>query len=294
MSWNRPTEPDKAIRIKKNSGSNRLRWILVGAFVVLSSVLAYILLSGDNVETEKTEKNGNRLIKETAPAVTNKPAKVSKRKWPKEWHVPDDWSKPYPPQAYWPDGRLKQYSRYVNVITNKFNRLYLSREDLIFPEGGPNVKIATLLAHDPGETVIGDWDVGKKFNEKFRESLKTPIVINDTDDEYAKELKKAVAETREDLKKRLDNGEDLRDLLNNTREEMRQLYLYREEIKAMVSKTRRENNGKFNSNDLKDLYNAANQMLKDRGITKPISLPEMLIRRMELREAEQAESHKSK
>ena len=286
MGWNRPSENKVEVEGKGRQRNGRLKGLIAGAIVVLGAgIAAWWLWPEEETQDATPAKRG--LIREVAPAKAPKlsQAQTLKKRYP-ELEIPDDWNKPYPPQAYWPDGRLKQYSRYVKVITNEVASFYTSPEQKVFPEGGANLKIAELLANEPGDLVVGDWDAGKNFTKKFLESLKTPIVVSPEDDDFAKELKKAVIETKVELKDRLDAGEDLRKVMNDAREEMRQLYLYREEIKDMIRKVRKEGKDTITPEDLKDLYGAANQMLKDRGITREIALPSMLIRQMKVKEAE--------
>lgn len=292
MAWNKPTsstvDATSSSRPAGRGKMPRLRLIIAGAVVVALGVLCiWMFSSGKDTPQAKADKERG-FIKEVAPSLPKPPTQAQKLKKRYPWlKIPDDWEKPYPPQAYWPDGRLKEHTRYVKVVTNGMNRLYLSKEQLIFPEGGPNVQIASLLAHEPGDLVIGEYDVGKNFNKFFLESLEKPIVINDSDDEYAKALKQAVIETKADLKRRLDAGENLRDVLNDTRKEMRELSLYRQEIQKMVADVKRDKKGELTAKDLEDLYGAANKMLADRGV-KPLQMPGMIIRRMKIREAEAA------
>ena len=143
--------------------------------------------------------------------------------------------------------------------------------------------VASLLMMQPGDVLVGESDdMFNGFTEQFLKSLETPIVIEEDDADFVKELKAGVRETRKELKARLDAGEDIEKTLVETRKELRSLGLYREELEEHLREFSADK--AMTEQDLRDFVEAANIMLKERG-AREIEMPEMIIRRLRLRDA---------
>ena len=293
MSWNKPsgeTEPQKK---ETQSGVKLGRGILAGlCFVALAGAAVWFIFGRGEGDTpaQSTRHKAQGTIKSVTPAAAPKPVEVKKSnaevlraRFP-GLKIPNDWAKPYPPQAYWPDGRLKEHSRYVKVITNKVSRASMSVEELTFKNYAER-DIAGALLIDPGEELVGDYTYGESFVESFLESLKHPMVEDKDDTPFQKELRKAVEETKKELKQRYDAGEDIAAIMNETRKQMKELALYREEIKKMVDDAKAEHGDEYTEQDEKDLIDAANKMLEDRGC-KPLELPQAFLEKIELENKE--------
>ena len=142
--------------------------------------------------------------------------------------------------------------------------------------------VASLLMMQPGDVLVGESeDMFVGFKEQFLKSLETPIVIEDEDTDFVKELKAGVQEMRKELKARLDAGEDIEKTLVETRKELRSLGLYREELEGQLKEMGEDKT--MTEQDMRDYVNAANMMLKERG-AREIEMPEMLLRRLRLRD----------
>ena len=142
--------------------------------------------------------------------------------------------------------------------------------------------VASLLMMQPGDILVGESEemfVG--FKDQFLKSLETPIVIEDTDTDFVKELKASVRDLRKELKDRLDAGEDIENTLAETRRELRSLGLYREELKEHLKELGSDK--EMTEQDMRDFVKAANMMLKERG-AREIEMPEMLLRRLRLQD----------
>lgn len=273
---------------RRDKSPSPLRGLVCGGLVVVGATLAawWLLRTSDYTPAANDKPQSSRAISEVTPAAAPKPKEVrpsnaeSLRKRFPGLKIPDDWEKPYPPQAYWPDGRLKQHSRYVKVITNKVNWASLSVEERTFKNHAER-DIAGALLIEPGEELVGDYEYGEWFTESFLESLKHPMVEDKDDTPFQKELRRAVEETKKELKKRYDEGEDLAAIMNETRKQMKELALYREEVRSMVEDVREKSGGELTEQDEKDLIDAANKMLEDRGC-KPLELPHAFLEKIEL------------
>lgn len=141
---------------------------------------------------------------------------------------------------------------------------------------------------------MGVHEFNKSFERQFLKSLATPIIVTKDDDEWAASVKRAVNETKIDLKARYDAGEDIVQIMNDAQKQQQELAVYRDELKRMVQKSAIKE--AKDPQARKDLYDAANKMLAERGL-QPLSLPSMLERRLELenlQESKQASENKAK
>ena len=136
--------------------------------------------------------------------------------------------------------------------------------------------ISWLLDMRIGEPVIGDYAYGEAFVRSFRESLKEPIEILDTDDARTRELKEAVQETKEELARRMEAGEDVAKVMNETMDEFRRLARYRHELQAQLHEIRSDAE-RYTDRDVEDFTAAANEMLRREGLP-PLALPLVLPR----------------
>jgi len=154
-----------------------------------------------------------------------------------------------------------------------------TRKKILFREKSDQ-RIARLLSVEPGGFLVGTFTY-KGFKEQFLRSLSTPIVVTEEDSPKDAALKRAVLETRADLKARLDAGEDIEQIMEETENELRRLSNYRMELVRQINRDKRE--GKFSSADMKDYVEAANVLLKEKGI-KPLAHPEMFYRNVKVHE----------
>ena len=263
-----------------------VRGLLAGAVLVAAVCGAYFAFFSGGEKSQKViaDKKPTR-IKEAKPATapTNAVPAKPKKKWPKWMKVPDDWDKPYPPQAYWPDGRLKEHSRYVKVITNKVSKANMPVEEQTFSNHAEQ-DIAALLIMEPGDTIVGSGPTyGKAFVKQFLKSLETPIEFSDEDTPFQRDLKKSVIETKKDLKARYDAGEDIAKIMNDSFKELKELSLYRQELEDQVARIRKDK-GDLSDEDYKDLLDAANKMLEERGC-KPLRASQIFERKMKIKAA---------
>ena len=136
--------------------------------------------------------------------------------------------------------------------------------------------IAIVLGMKVGEPVIGDFAYDERFVKSFKDSLKEPIEILDTDSEQDREMKEAVIETKKELKARMDAGEDIAQIMNDTMDEFRRLGRYRHDLQAELGEITRDTE-KYSDQDVHDFTEAANKMLEREGIP-PIKMPRLVMR----------------
>ena len=139
-----------------------------------------------------------------------------------------------------------------------------------------DVYISRVVNSQPGSLLVGTIDYGR-FKDQFLASLSKPIVIGPDDSPEDVARKKAVIETREELKERLDKGEDIGQVMREAEAEARRLFDYRRTLQKELAAAFKER--KFDANDMQDYVDAANKMLTDNGM-KPLKYPEMWVRRL--------------
>lgn len=136
--------------------------------------------------------------------------------------------------------------------------------------------ISWLLEMKIGEPIIGEYTYGDKFRESFKASLSEPVEILPTDDEHTRELKAIVQETKEELRARMQSGEDVAKIMNDTMNEYRQLARYKHELQVQLCEIR-ANKEQFSEQDVEDFTRAANELLERQGLP-PLALPRAIMR----------------
>ena len=129
--------------------------------------------------------------------------------------------------------------------------------------------IAFVVATEPGTLIIGERNLGQGFKERFLKSIKTPIVINDTDSEYDKNLKQTIIQARAELKSALESGEDIGKILDDARSTLQKLGRYKMNLEKEALKTMSKKD--ITARDAEDMISAMNKMLESKGIA-PIEL----------------------
>jgi hypothetical protein len=132
--------------------------------------------------------------------------------------------------------------------------------------------IAFVLSTEPGTTIIGNRRLGIGFKERFLKSLETPIIIQETDTDYERNLKQTVIQARIELKDALDRGEDIGEMIDNARDELQKLGRYKMQLEKEATKLLHKKD--TTSKDANDTIEAVNKMLDEKGIA-PIELNSM-------------------
>lgn len=160
-----------------------------------------------------------------------------------------------------PNGKLH---RRRGIKTVKPGGVDRSHPAAIFDHSTDN-EFAVILTLQPGETLIGGpMRHGRDYSQSFLESLKTPIVVSNDDTEEVQSLKRAVIETRLQMKEALDRGEDIGKIVEEAYVEAEKLSLYKDTLREQINEAVR--NEDMTDEDLDALVSAANMMLEDKGI----------------------------
>ena len=271
MAWNRSSENGEAVSrpLQKRKGFRfPVRGAIAGAIVVLGAAVAAWWLWPDTSAPVAEDGDGTagRRIREVTPAAAPKAEEA----------------KPKDPPGYWNGKKITNENRppwmspyhtvndYGHIHTNKPNEALKPIWEKVF-SNETDQEIAAFLLVEPGEYVLGDGAGSfKDFDAYFLESIKEPIIVRTDDDEYVKELKRAVIQTKIELKDRLDRGESLEAIMEKTQSEFRELGLYKEELKEQVEELCKKD--AVSEADVEDYVTAANKMLEERGCA-PFTLP---------------------
>lgn len=218
-------------------------------------------------------RKAERPVRPAEPAATNAPAEKAAAAPERPWKVGETRDG----YILLPSGRKH---RVLGVTTN-FAGSAEKPKYAIFHHHVEN-EIASLLTMRPGEGIVGTPRYSPKLKEEFLKSLENPIIVYDEDSEEDKALKNAMIETKAQLKERLDNGEDLAQILLDTRREYQELARYRMTIEAELVKFKRQEN--VTEQDLDDFINAANATLAKKGIA-PMKLGAITRQKLKMRDA---------
>lgn len=266
----------------RRSGGMAGAWILLAALALLVGGGLWWWFNGTCPSAKPEVPKKVTLPKEVKPIVAPK----SEVKVPAVTNTAVPKAAEATPAPMTPEER-KAWEREHPAFTNRASVWNTSLPNRIF-KNGIDRRIGTLFDLKPGETLLGDSKMlfREDFTKRFLKSLETPIVIEPDDPPEVAELKKAVRETKIELKERYDAGEDIREVMIKTREDMRQLGLYRRELSQELNRIAADRS--LSEAEVKDFVKAANMMLAERGAA-PLTMPSFAVRRFEiLRSREQA------
>ena len=179
-----------------------------------------------------------------------------------------------------------QLRKWRNVRRPKAEPIVLNRPKAkyeIFKYRSENM-IAGLLCAKPGQGFIGTPNY-KDIDKDFLDSCKHPIIITDDDDAYSVALKQDMIEAKVAIKKQLDSGLRLSDLIQSAREEMRKLSSYRHIASTAIRDM--EKSGEPAENVV-DFVNEVNKILESKGIEplKPNPLTSIRLRNIKRSQSE--------
>jgi len=137
-------------------------------------------------------------------------------------------------------------------------------------------QIANLLRLDPGVGTFGNRDY-KGFKDAFLKSCEEPIIVSENDDEWTKQLKRDVIETKIELRARMAEGEDVEAIMRDTRNEYKKLANIKKDIESEVRNTLL--NEDVTKEDMEILVEAANRLLEEKGIA-PLKINPFVQRRI--------------
>ena len=289
MPWNqskRTVEKKPKVRINYKA-------LVGGGFVLLVSVVAWLMIPADeNIENNESKTKAKKIA--TTKKLKEKKAPKAETNVVKQTKTKSENPKERPPQRVGEirdgyrllcDGTLH---RVLGVVTNTPGKFSIA--DKTFKHSA-DVELGNLLMVEPGDDLLGDTaGMYRGFNKEFDEALTEPIEYSDDDTPMQREMKQAVNELRKELKDRRAKGEDIEKIMEDTRNQLKELSLYRQELEDEVRKLSTDD---LTQKDYEDLVEAANQMLKERGI-KPLEMPSTVRHAIRLRKIQEEAAAKAR
>ena len=134
------------------------------------------------------------------------------------------------------------------------------------------VELDVLLSRKPGERIFGDvnW---KAFEKDLPLALAQKIDILPDDTPEVAERKKIVAEAKQELLAAIKAGENPTEILKASRDEVNRLADLRDNLLSKVAELKQEG---ASEEEIEDAVKAANTMLKEYNIDKPILSPKTM------------------
>ena len=257
----------------------RMAYALTAVAVALALAVLLFLREGNTHGAADAKKRESRQIKTVDNPVRKAPAPAEP--------VAEEPQKPVDPNAR-PTKVGEIVNNYIKLPSGKIH--YIRGEVTnnvaasapkewfeVFDHHCEN-EIALYLTMEPGETLVGTPVYRGRFVKEFLKSLETPIVASPEDSQEVKDLKRAVTETKIELKAAYDRGEDIEQIMLDTRSQLQDLSAYKHaletDMKAMV-KDKAES-----YEDIDDFIAAANHLLAEKGIA-PMKLNPIARKRLE-------------
>lgn len=266
MPWNQPR--GNARRVATPKGGNARLPMIVGC-IGLAALVAWLTIPKAGREQDVAPKVAGE-IKAVKPVKSLRPATdVAEAPKPKAGKAakPQRVGEVRDGYRLLCDGTLHKVN---GVITNTPGRFSVS--DRTFRHSA-DVELGNLLLVEPGDDLLGDSaGMYKGFRKELLEALEEDITYTEEDTPFQRELKDSVKELRDELGRRMQNGEDVERVMEDTRNQLKELSLYRQELEEEV---RRLSTDEMTQKDYEDLVKAANEMLAERGV-KALEMPRTL------------------
>ena len=261
---NGKAKPRKTSPKGASKPSGVFKGAIAGLIVVIAAVGAWYFL----MQKQETAQP------ESSPKKTAKIAEVSPSLAPpvaEEPHKPVDPKEDYDHDKLYRDGQgvlrykngdARAYDPTRPKTVVKLNADPAMRKS-VFTNRAEN-EIERFLTIQPGQTLFGTRRYDQHFENEFKKSLETPILIDEDDSPYVKEVKQAMIAAKIEICDRMRNGETLAAILEETRSELTRLAQYKRDLQHEVMKA--TENPDFSEQDLEDYISAANKMLESQGI----------------------------
>ena len=276
MSWNTNHRTGNGNEFGGTSLRRVFVWVAAGIAVV---VAAFFAARRDSAPEQGTQESVSKkaTIEEIAPSRPSPANRETNSVVETEDHNTLEWLKKHdkryivPEDAVRrPNGRLytKDGRRILEKLPARTIRADAGSKRVF--EHQAEREIARLLSIEPGKFFIGNANYGPRFLQSFAEAVASPTPILEDDDEATVALKKEVNEVKKDLVQRLKDGEDIVEIMKSTEKELRTLATFRNDMVKELTALRFDES--VTEQDYKDFVEAANRMLKERGL-KELSSP---------------------
>lgn len=256
MAWNGSNGTANVPKTPTAKAPSKVRGIVAGLAVVAIAAVCVVMFMGKSEKpVEKTEKKPVKIKEVTPASAPTSMVEVAKEEIP-YWKVDASQTNGFTREMMhkWLDRHAPEPRR--------FKRIEKRSKWHIFSHKSENM-IASLLRKKPGTGYVGSIRLDG-YTEDFLKSCQEPIIVNQDDDEYTKQLKREMVETKIAIKERIDAGERLEDIIQSTRDEYRKLAQFKQslmkEVRDLLKTEART------KEDIDAFEESANKMLAEKGI----------------------------
>ncbi len=267
-SWNRPKSSSTTNRARSNNNRSITGWVLVAVAIAALCVGLYSFIRRDDttdiVEPEKTD-----TVKQSKPSTTSKKDRPKAAKVPEAKEEKMHWGVPH---SEWVklshDEKVALGQAAYDAEAAKIDSTYLERKRMHeadiasrpFKHLSENI-IANIFSLRLGDPILMG-DLPTTLEADFLKSLNQPIEINPDDSEETKQLKKEMIELKPQLKKMMDEGHSLEEILNEYRKSIAKVYDLELNLRRELDEIKRT---ATSVDEVKDYIEAANRMMINAG-----------------------------
>ena len=272
MAWN----GSQLNRIEKPTAKlqRKTPWLKYVFFIVMLTIAtaAYYFLLGEKTKsnTQEVVNKEKSPIKKVSGITTPKPKKLvetkSLPKWPEKSPHPDgEWRHGEGPRSIAvTNGCVVSYPHCPDV------QLILPHPKFAAPFTNiSDNEIARLISIKPGDDFI-DAPLPRDFDQRFAESLLSPIQILEDDTPEKAELKRQVIEARTILLDAVNRGESPREIVIEEGKRLRKMMQIKDNYERII---REEIASGATEREIREIATAANQLLEKEGIECKVNLP---------------------
>lgn len=262
--WNRPTAGATPNAAPEKKGV--MRGIATGAVLVIALGALCVWMFSSGKEASKAEAKRERgRIKEVKPAPAPRAVTNEVKKPKKFWEVDASQTNGFTVM------QMRKWQKEHRPPAGYTNRTSLTEAPpsyAIFKTSCEN-EIACYLTLKPGETLVGTPTYTPKQKAAMIAALDAAVIYDKDETQEQRDLRAAVQETKIELKKRVEAGEDIGEIFLETRKEIQELAQYKHQIEDLYREFRQKED--ITIEDVDDFVKAANIQLEKKGIA-PLEL----------------------
>lgn len=260
MAWNQPA--NKSGKERKHQARRLSPWLWIALIAIVGTAALWLMPHNKEIPSSIGDDNKPATIADVGATAANaSPAPVE------EEAIAE------PEIPYW-QVDASQTNGFTREMQMKWEHRHRPKYKFDNPKRKPRAKyrifthrseneIAALLMATPGASMVGRPNY-HGLTEDFMKSCEEPIIVSPEDDEYTRNLKQEMIQTKIELRQRLADGETLEQIIEDTRAEYRKLSEYKRTLtKEVMDMIRKED---VNATDIDLFVDAANKMLESKGI----------------------------
>ena len=255
-----------------------MRGVVAGLVVVALAAACIVVFMGKGEKpVEKKVETKPAKIKEVKPAVHTNVAPVKRELTQAERNLHDIQLL----EQKYGTNLTPSLKAYIRTLKNPPKRKFHPIERFPYLQHPAERDIASLLMTEPGCYFVIQPEYGESFNQDFVNSLLDKIEIEKDDTEEVRAVKNFVTAAKKDLAALVrESGKKPSELMNEHAAEMYELGHMQQMLEEELIAARR--NADMSDEDVKDLFMAANELRKKRGLPeRPI--PDLTKRALRLK-----------